>query len=276
MRRDKEQLRADLAQCAELGLCQNEAAARMGLSPAYIGVLKRRFGIELPSGVHRKQPDERSRMMAALYREGYTLKQIGEQYGITRERVRQIITKLHGLRQPDGGATVRAEKGRQCFREARDARYLAKWGLPYQEVAEIRQLARKLMASGVAWERTPIGAFVRQRVNARWRDIPWELSFAQWWGIWRASGKWEQRGRGQGYVMCRQGDVGPYAVGNVFIASARENTSSGTHKKSELPIGVAKKKGGFIARRCINGQALNLGVHPTPELAYAAYLAAAA
>lgn len=76
--------------------------------------------------------------------------------------------------------------------------------------------------------------------------------------------------------MCRQGDEGPYAVGNVFIAPARVNTSERKDKKSGLPIGVKKNKrcAGFVAMRQINGEKLRLGTHPTPELAHAAYLAA--
>lgn len=74
------------------------------------------------------------------------------------------------------------------------------------------------------YERTPRGAFVRQRQKAHSRGIPWELTFDQWWQIWEDSGLWKCRGNWVGgAVMMRNGDTGPYAVGNVRIGSFVEN-----------------------------------------------------
>lgn len=74
------------------------------------------------------------------------------------------------------------------------------------------------------YERTPRGIFVRQRQNARTRGISWELTFDQWWKIWDDSGLWKCRGAyAGGAVMMRNGDTGPYAVGNVTIGSFIEN-----------------------------------------------------
>lgn len=47
----------------------------------------------------------------------------------------------------------------------------------------------------------------------------------EWWTIWQMSGRWEERGRGHGYMMCRKGDVGPYALGNVVIATGDFNAA---------------------------------------------------
>lgn len=91
--------------------------------------------------------------------------------------------------------------------------------------------------------------------------------------IWQRSGKWEQRGRGQGYVMCRRGDSGPYAEWNVFIATAAENSSKQGKKKSGLPTGVRQSgKAMFVAMRMVDGQKLKAGPFPTPEQAYSAYV----
>lgn len=74
------------------------------------------------------------------------------------------------------------------------------------------------------WWDTPYGNFVRQRQNARQRDIPWNLKFAEWWEIWELSGKWPKRGRGLGkYCMARLFDCGAYEVGNVHIIPSEEN-----------------------------------------------------
>jgi hypothetical protein len=70
-----------------------------------------------------------------------------------------------------------------------------------------------------------VAKFKGCRGSARERNIVWELTFEQWWGIWAASGKWKKRGSYKGqYVMARYNDTGPYAVGNVRIITNTANT----------------------------------------------------
>jgi hypothetical protein len=71
-------------------------------------------------------------------------------------------------------------------------------------------------------------AYKMHKSNARTRKIPFLLTFEQWLAIWTESGKLDQRGRGADkFCMCRNGDVGPYEVGNVFIGTGRENVRAG-------------------------------------------------
>jgi hypothetical protein len=71
-------------------------------------------------------------------------------------------------------------------------------------------------------------AYKMHKSNARTRKIPFLLTFEQWLAIWTKSGKLNQRGRGADkFCMCRNGDVGPYEVGNVFIGTGRENVRAG-------------------------------------------------
>lgn len=63
----------------------------------------------------------------------------------------------------------------------------------------------------------------RQKYSAKYRGIPFELTFDEWMKIWTGSGHWHERGRGKGYVMARFGDKGPYAIGNVKIITNAEN-----------------------------------------------------
>ena len=59
---------------------------------------------------------------------------------------------------------------------------------------------------------------------AKGRNIPFDLTFEEWWSIWQDSGKWEQRGRKRGqYVMSRFNDIGPYAKDNVEIKTQEDN-----------------------------------------------------
>jgi DNA-binding CsgD family transcriptional regulator len=203
---------------------------------------------------------ERAASMAALYRDGYTLEQIGQQYGITRERVRQLMTKHVGIRHSDGGQAVVAGRKRVQHDAARNARCLVKWGCSWPEYVAIRDMVK------------PTRAYASQMRNAARRGIGWELTLWQWWTIWQQSGHWPERGRGSGYVMCRKGDLGPYAVGNVFIATAAENSSEGQRFRRidpDLPIGVRRTSAGnFTVHRAKR----NLGTYPTIAMARAAYL----
>jgi hypothetical protein len=66
--------------------------------------------------------------------------------------------------------------------------------------------------------------FQAQRYRAGQRNIPWDLTFEQWFEIWQASGHFEERGnKSDQYCMSRIGDKGSYAIGNVFIQTNAEN-----------------------------------------------------
>lgn len=248
-----------------------DVANEAGVSYASATVYARRWGFDFTSGPRRPlgltaKNLERVQLMAALYRDGYTLEQIGAQYSITRERVRQLLKRQYGITAVDGGDVVRTRKLREARKQRRDAAYMAKHGCTYEQYKTIRGT------------RGPTRAFLMQRKNAHFRGIEWKLKAWEWWTIWQESGHWHERGRGQGYVMCRINDEGPYAVWNVFIAPAIENNSKTKLKKSGLPIGVRHIKRGnyecFVAMRMLNGKSKYLGSFKTPELAHAAYLAA--
>jgi hypothetical protein len=139
------------------------------------------------------------------------------------------------------------------------------FGCSYAEYLELKNRADQ-----------PIRHFVSQRCNATRRGVSWEMGLTQWWMVWQQSGHWDSRGRhAHAYCMCRKGDVGPYAVGNVFIGRFRENSSICPRKKSGLPMGVRPQTGSrnFSAKRRINGREVCLGSYATPKQAHAAYLA---
>lgn len=270
--RPAEKTVAKLRLLAAEGCTYKEAAARLRITIGAVGQHARAYDIPLIRGGQgprtscANKPTQRTEQMAALYRSGLTLKEIGDQYSLTRERVRQLIRACHGLRADNGGARKSALEKKAKFEANRNARSLQKWGCNWDQYVVLRDL------------RKPTLAYASQRQNAKKRGIGWELNLWQWWSIWQQSGHWHARGRGQGYVMCRKGDLGPYSISNVFIALARQNTSDRPQKKSGLPMGVRKNQrcAGYFAQRQINGKTIRLGSHPTPELAYAAYLSAGA
>jgi hypothetical protein len=79
----------------------------------------------------------------------------------------------------------------------------------------------------------PLRAFQKQRASAKRRGVRFLLSFEEWMELWEQSGFWPQRGKGADkYVMAREGDRGPYAVGNVKIITGRENLDHKTLRPS--------------------------------------------
>jgi hypothetical protein len=256
------------------GKTREQLAQELGCSLTAIHLHIKRTGIELPHAL-RKYNDPRADEMAAMYKIGCTLEKIGQQYGLTRERVRQLIKKYHGIVGKDGGAAAQGRANKQTRLRNDDMRCFKRWGCSREQYRHLQ----KLTAASQTRERSPIGAFCTQRCNAMRRGIGWELKLWEWWGIWQASGYWEQRGRGQGYVMARLNDEGPYAAGNVYICSAAENSSKQKRKKSGLPTGVRFFQKGnyktYFASRMAGGKKYYLGSFKSPELAHAAYLAAA-
>lgn len=252
------------------GLSQKDAAFRIGVTQATLSRFCKTHDLKFKHGLTR-DPGAREMRMAALYRNGYTLQQIGDLYGVTRERVRQLITKHYGMRAPDGGLAEQARKKSEAKDRARNAKYLRKYGCTVEQYESLRQVGRQMIATGYGEYRTPLRAYATQKSSAKHRGIEWKLTLWEWWAIWKTSGKWEQRGRGDGYVMCRIGDVGPYSPENVFIDLATENLSKRSNRKTDLPTGVSERNGRYRAMR----DRVYLGTFATPDLAHAAYLAAA-
>lgn len=206
---------AALTEMARKGYTYEQAAAETGMTYFSVGQYARKYLIPLvlkPRGKPASGPDDRSERMAAMYREGKTLVEIGAEFSVTRERVRQILTGQYGITASDGGARVRALAARKEFARKRDKRCLKKWGCNYQTYRSI-----------LKHKDQPTYAYWQQRRNAIERGIGWELTLWQWWQIWDKSGRWNERGRGHGYCMCRLNDTGPYAVDNVYIATGAEN-----------------------------------------------------
>lgn len=204
-----------LRQLAAEGKTYAEAAAAIGASYHSVARYAGRYEIELrhlQKGPKPTPADARSEDMKSRYLAGETLEQIGKQYGITRERVRQILKKHYRVRAEDGGKSEQLRKLRKEFQRKRDARSIKAWGCPYRDYRRILKHKDK-----------PTYLYSQQRKNADTRGIAWELNLWQWWKIWEQSGHWSERGNGKGYCMCRLNDTGPYAVDNVYIATGTEN-----------------------------------------------------
>lgn len=222
---------------------------------------------------------DRADAMCQRFKRGHTMQNIASDYGISRERVRQIIKKHAGLTCKDGGYSLGAIE-RKKIRQEKNSVRLARLEANCIKRHGCTRAQFKMvnaMYSKDSYYKSPIGAFTTQRNSANNRGIEWKFTFWEWWCIWRDSGKWEQRGIGQGkYCMARKGDVGAYEAGNVFISLCVENNSNRPQKKSGLPRGVRKIEKGnyqaFAATAMVKGRMNFIGTFRTPEAASAAYL----
>lgn len=92
------------------------------------------------------------------------------------------------------------------------------------------------------WRATPRGQFSVHKHNAHSRGVEFTLTYEQWWAIWQKSGKWKKRGNRKGcWCMCRLGDEGAYAQGNVFIGAWDTNQADGSQKAGRLRSARARK-----------------------------------
>lgn len=215
----------EIKQLAEQGKTRSEAASLLGVCYSSIVTLSVKHGIAFRHASAGVDDEERADTMATMFRSGRTLQQIGEVFGVTRERVRQIIKKHAGIVGKDGGRIASAARSKEARDRRRDIKCLAKRGCTYQQYLELRKIGEQMKADGKGYYRRPIGAFTTQRNNAIQRGIGWSLTLWDWWQIWQQSGCWEKRGRGGAlYVMCRYGDTGAYEAGNVYIATLRHNS----------------------------------------------------
>lgn len=77
----------------------------------------------------------------------------------------------------------------------------------------------------------PSGAFsayVRHKSGSKRRGIPFRITFNQWWNWWAMDDRWSRRGRSAcSLVMARHGDVGPYAISNIYCATHAQNVRDG-------------------------------------------------
>jgi hypothetical protein len=179
---------------------------------------------QIRHGTHSEARTERMLQMCAA---GLTLQQVGDQFGITRERVRQIVAS-RGMKKDSRGVHVRTNSSRQKVAETkamrRDHRAMQNYGCAYGVVLALN-------GPGLARKESLASRFRMQRKNAQVRGIEFHISFSDWVAVWQKSGHLHQRGRGHGkYVMSRFGDVGAYKLGNVFIQLADENCSEGNKR----------------------------------------------
>lgn len=160
-------------------------------------------------------------------------------------------------------------------------RLLDRYKCTKEEWLKLRDLGLQMVLDGVCKkDSTPLRAYQHQQTAAeRRRGIIWKLSLMEWWQVWEESGRWNERGVGRGWQMCRKGDQGAYEIGNVYIGPGADNLSAAA-KATDLPIGVAYVAKGttkpYRAYCHVLGRQRHIGLFETADEAEQAYLKAVA
>lgn len=73
----------------------NNTAGRFGVSPSLVRSVLYRNGLYPKDFKPKREATPREIKMIDLYQKGKTLQEVGDEFGVTRERVRQILAKFH-------------------------------------------------------------------------------------------------------------------------------------------------------------------------------------
>lgn len=148
-----------------------------------------------------------------LYRSGATLSAIGDLYGLTRQRVQQLLSKYHGITAKDGGHYLLSQRKKSAVADLKDAAAMLRYGVTHDELIKMRKLGDTIREAG---GKHPIAIFTLQRAKTKFYGQEWGLSLKEWWRVWEESGMWWQYGR-PGYALMRKDTSLGFIPGNVEI-----------------------------------------------------------
>lgn len=151
-------------------------------------------------------------------KEAKTLQEIGDLYGLTRERVRQRLQAC-GVDKEIGGQSLKTVINK--IHKSKDTPKLEVKCFDFYGCSlEFRNKYGRPHDNGTMPNR-----FRNQKRSAKNRGISWELTYPEWLEIWQQSGHLNERGKGGGkYVMSRMCDMGPYSKENIVIKTHNENS----------------------------------------------------
>src|SRR5690606_22886101 len=105
----REKIRQTVEAHRDAGHTQHEAAKALGKSYQWVNRWSRKLGIKFQHGAAPNALSARNAAIVEMFDGGATLQEIGEKFGITRERVRQIVDRA--------GRTPRYQSAKAARRE---------------------------------------------------------------------------------------------------------------------------------------------------------------
>lgn len=192
----------------------------------------------------RMPADLRAAAMERYFRQGESLERVGQRFGVTRERVRQILQE-RGVTRDQGGEALQAlrreaerKKARQQRQQARH-QLLSDWcrealGCTIEEAVRInggKPVTNRLSskAKGNAYNKY-LG--IRNQAHRKNPEKPY-LSLSDWYQAWVRSGHWKN-GPTQGWCLIRVDPEGPWALNNVQVVRAGSWMSLSRLPKNDL------------------------------------------
>lgn len=180
----------------------------------------------------RKIRVAKAEQMATFYSRGWTLRDIGGEYGESAQRVGQLLKEI-GVTKKDGGGSVKAMRAK-VVRDRATKKKTNAWarkrieksfGCSKELWEELGGHKWIVLPSGVKTRKgQPIQNYLNAKTQASFNKQKFTLTLEQWWDTWTQSGKWDQRGTKKGqYVMARIDKGKPYETGNVRIIKAEHS-----------------------------------------------------
>jgi DNA-binding CsgD family transcriptional regulator len=164
----------EISDLASRGLNRGEIAQTLAISRSRLNGAIKRLDLRVFDGRSTTKghyDTQRAAEMARLYKDGLTLQGIGSQFGVSRERVRQILRDRTEVTREDGGQAVATARSRAQTATKRDQAYMAKLGCGWTEYKRIRDLGRELIKAGAPPCKAPMKAFLTQKRTAGQRGI---------------------------------------------------------------------------------------------------------
>lgn len=175
----------------------------------------------------RRVREKKAKTMARMARKGRTLQEIGDLYGISRERVRQLIGDL--VPREKRGIAITAKENRKR-RNQEKCENTTRWRTKScREIFGCTLEEYKKINGGLAPRSRIILKYVRKRQNVLNNlDDKWDLSLVDYYELWEKSGKRRSIGKTKDkYCLTRKDLTKGFTKDNCIITTKTKSSQAG-------------------------------------------------